>query len=70
MIRLSARSFFLIGLLLVFLGFFLPLLMVLKILESTFFLNFFSFLASVFGLFFGLMSAAQFAVQIRRKRGK
>ena len=70
MIRLSHRAFILIGFVLVFLGFLLPLLMVIKVLESTYFLNFFSFTASIVGLFMGLMGAAQYVVEFRRKRDK
>jgi len=70
MIRLSPRSFILIGFVLVLLGFLLPLLIVIKLLESTFFLNFFSFIASTVGLFMGILGAAQFAIEIRRSRDK
>lgn len=68
MIRLSPRTFILIGFVLVLLGFLLPLLIVIKVLESTFFLNFFSFIASVVGLFLGVLGAAQYALEIRRSR--
>jgi hypothetical protein len=70
MTRISSRSFILIGFVLVFLGFLLPLLMVIKVLESTYFLNFFSFFASIVGLFMGLMGAAQYVIEFRRKRDK
>ena len=68
MIRLSSRTIIFIGFILVLLGFLLPLLMVMKVLESTFFLNFFSFAASLLGLFLGMMGAAQMAVEARRSR--
>jgi hypothetical protein len=68
MIRFITRPFILIGFVLVLLGFLLPLLMVIKVLESTFFLNFFSFIASILGLFMGLMGTAQIAAEFRRKR--
>jgi hypothetical protein len=68
MIRLSSRSIIIIGAILVFLGFFLPLLMVLKVLESTFFLNFLAFISSLVGLFLGLIGAAQYAIEYRHKR--
>lgn len=70
MIRLSSRAIIFIGFILVFLGFLLPLLMVIKVLESTFFLNFFSFIASLVGIFLGLMGAAQMAVEGRRSKDK
>lgn len=68
MIRLSSRSILWIGFVLVLLGFLLPLLIVIKVLESTFFLNFFSFIVSVVGLFLGLIGAAQYALEYRRNR--
>ncbi len=48
------------GFVLVLLGFLLPLLMVVKVLESTLFLNFFSFMASLVGLFLGIISTAYY----------
>ncbi len=68
MIRLSSRNILWIGFFLVLLGFVLPLLIVIKVLESTFFLNFFSFIVSVAGLFLGLLGAAQYALEYRRNR--
>ena len=47
-----------IGGILAILGVLLPLLMVIKVLPSTFFLAFFSHAASVSGLFLGLIGAA------------
>jgi len=47
-----------LGLILLFLGFALPLLMVMHVIESTFFLNFFSWGASVSGLFLGFIGVA------------
>jgi hypothetical protein len=55
-----------VGFMLVFLGFLLPLLMVVKVLESTFFLNFFSFTASTLGLFLGIISTAYY-VKLKKK---
>lgn len=57
----------LIGFLLVLLGVILPFLMVIKILESTFFLNFFSYTASILGLFLGLVGASLYAREHRKK---
>jgi len=70
MIRINPRYIILTGFILVFLGFLLPLLMVMKVIESTFFLNFFSFIASMFGVILGLIGSAQIAVEIRRSRDK
>ena len=38
----------------------LPLLMVIQVLQSTFFLNFFSFTASLLGLMLGIAGAARY----------
>lgn len=61
-----ARLFLVIGFLLVLAGALLPLLMVLKVLPSTFFLNFFSYAASVSGLFLGILGGALYARAARR----
>jgi len=57
----------LIGFFLVLIGVILPLLMVVQIIKSTFFLNFFSYGASVLGLFLGIIGAAYY---VRMNRGK
>ena len=57
----------LIGLFLVVLGAVLPFLMVMHTIKSTFFLNFFSYAASLAGLFLGLIGSATY-VRIYRKK--
>jgi positive regulator of sigma E activity len=57
----------LIGFVLVMLGAILPFLMVMRILKSTFFLNFFSYGASVAGLFLGIIGCAYLVRYYRRK---
>lgn len=52
------KLFIAIGALLVMLGFVFPLLMVIQILKSTLFLNFFSYSASVGGLALGMIGFA------------
>jgi hypothetical protein len=47
-----------IGLILMLLGIILPFLILIHVLESTFFLNFFSWGASVAGLFLGVIGVA------------
>lgn len=54
----SPRFLLTLGVLLMLLGIVLPFLMVIKVLESTFFLNFFSWGASVVGLSFGTIGFA------------
>jgi len=47
-----------LGLILMLLGIILPLLMIIHVIESTFFLNFFAWGASVSGLFLGFIGVA------------
>jgi hypothetical protein len=54
----SPRFLLSFGVLLMFLGIFLPFLMVVHVLESTFFLNFFAWGASVVGLSLGTIGFA------------
>ena len=67
MIHLDARVILAIGFILVMLGFILPLLEVLHILESTFLLNFFAYGASVSGVFLGVIGVAYLASRHRKK---
>lgn len=54
----SPRLLLGLGATLMLLGAVLPFLMVIRVLESTFFLNFFSWAASVAGLFLGTIGIA------------
>ncbi len=65
--RLTPVQMILIGFVLVVLGVVLPFLMVLHIIESTFFLNFFSYGASLAGIFLGLIGSASYVRERRRK---
>ena len=56
----------LIGFLLSFAGVALPLLMVIHLVPSTFFLNFFSFGASMTGLILGIIGASRFVRENRK----
>jgi hypothetical protein len=67
MIQSHPRAIILIGFVLVLLGAVLPFLMVLRIIEPTFPLSFFSFGASVAGLFLGLVGAAYYIRGNRKK---
>ncbi len=55
-----------LGFVLVLLGAIMPLLMVLQIIRSTWALNFFSFAASLSGLFLGIIGAAYY-VRLHRR---
>jgi hypothetical protein len=59
--------YILIGFVLVVLGAVLPFLMVMHILESTFFLNFLAYGASITGLFLGFIGATMY---VNERRGK
>jgi hypothetical protein len=61
----SPRLLLAVSVVLMLLGIILPFLMVIKVLESTFFLNFFSWGASVAGLAFGTIG---FALWTRGRR--
>jgi hypothetical protein len=60
-------TFIWLGFLLLVIGVALPMLMVMQILESTFFLNFFSYACSFVGLMFGLIGTAWYTRKHRRK---
>lgn len=66
MIRVPPWGLILIGFLLVVLGMVLPFLMVIRMIPSTFFLNFFSYGISLIGLFLGIIGASQYV----GRRGK
>jgi hypothetical protein len=58
MTRLEPRQIIVIGFVLVLLGFVIPFLMMIRIIESSFLLGLLSYGASVAGLFLGLIGAA------------
>lgn len=62
----SPRLLLALGVVLMLLGIMLPFMMVIKVLESTFFLNFFAWGASVAGLSLGTIG---FALWSRNRRG-
>jgi cytochrome c biogenesis protein CcdA len=64
--RWQPNYLFIIGFVLVLVGFILPFLMVLKVIEATFFLSFLSFITSIVGLFLGII-AVGFYIRDRRK---
>jgi len=56
-----------IGFVLVMAGWILPVLMVMQVIESTFFLNFFSYGASVVGLMLGVVGSITYISRYRKK---
>jgi hypothetical protein len=57
-----------IGFVLVLLGFLIPMLMVVNVIEAGFLLSFFSHGASISGLFLGLIGSALYVRSDREKR--
>jgi hypothetical protein len=64
----TPRRIILFGFILVLTGAVLPFLIVLQILESTLFLNFVSFTASISGLLLGLAGAGMYVSEHRHHR--
>ena len=62
----SPRLLLGLGLILMILGIVIPFLILIRVLESTFFLNFFSWGASVGGLFLGVIGVATW-VRMRKE---
>jgi hypothetical protein len=60
------RTMILAGFGLSVLGVALPFFMTIHVIQSTFFLNFFSFTASMSGLFLGIAGASQYVRQHRK----
>jgi len=69
MIRPSPFQLILIGFVLLVIGFLLPFLMVLQLLESTLLSNFVAYLASLFGLIIGLVGIVLHGHPRREDRG-
>lgn len=66
--RLSPSLIIFIGFILVVTGVVLPFLMVVKMVPSTFFLNFFSYGASLLGLMLGIIGASMYIRNNKNKR--
>ena len=66
MMRLSPTKMIVIGGGLLLIGVVLPLLMVMKFVESTFFLNFFAYIASTAGFFMGLIGAMSYVKEKKK----
>jgi hypothetical protein len=66
MSRFQPVHLILLGIALMLLGWVLPFLMVLRVVNSSFFLNFLSYTAQISGLFLGIIGAASY-IQVKRK---
>jgi Trk-type K+ transport system membrane component len=66
MINLRPEQFILIGFFLVLLGFVLPLLMVVHVIQTTYVLSFVSSGAATAGLFMGIIGASRY-IRLNRK---
>ncbi|MBI2757567.1 MAG: hypothetical protein HYX49_02720 [Chloroflexi bacterium] len=66
MIHLSPIQLILVGFILSLLGVALPFLMVIRVIPSTFFLNFFSYISSFIGLLLGTIGAASYIKEHRK----
>ena len=64
---LPPKKIILIGFLLVLLGAVIPWLIILRVIPSTFFLNFFAYAASISGLFMGIIGVAFYTRDRPRK---
>ncbi len=60
--------FILTGFILVVVGFTLPFLMVLQVIQSTFFLDFLAYAASFGGLLLGIVGSALYTADHRKRR--
>ncbi len=63
--HLTPKRIFLISFLLLLLGVILPFLMVMEVIKSTLFLNFFSFIVSLLGVVAGILATVYY-VRINR----
>jgi hypothetical protein len=63
---MDPRGIIALGFILVLLGFLVPFLMVLHVIQTSFFLGFISYGASVTGLFLGLLGSVLYARMKRR----
>ncbi len=59
-----------LGFLLILLGIGLPFLMVIQIIESTLFLNFFAYIAQLLGLIFGFIGVMSIVRRNRNRRDR
>ena len=58
----------LLGFIMLVVGFVLPFVMVLRIVEPTLFLNFFAYLVSLFGLIIGFVGVVQYGTLHRKDK--
>jgi len=68
MTKFDPKLMLAVGFLLMLLGVLLPMLMIVKVIESTFFLNFFAYSASLVGLIIGMLGIMSIVVKNRNHR--
>ncbi len=61
-------SLIVVGFLMVLVGAVLPFLMVIRLVESTFLLNFLAYIVSVAGLFLGIIGIAMYIGNVSRRK--
>ena len=66
--RLPPWKIIALGFILVLLGFLVPMLMIIQVIEASLFLSFASHAASVAGLFLGIIGAASYSRMGKQKR--
>jgi hypothetical protein len=64
---MNSGRFIIAALFLLLVGAVLPFLMTIRVVESTFFLNFISYVASVAGLFIGILGIAMYVGKTKNK---
>ncbi len=65
-----SRRLIILGFFALLMGVILPFLMVIRVIESTFFLNFLAFTLSVSGLLIGIVGIAMYAAAQRNRRNR
>jgi hypothetical protein len=70
MMNWDPKILLLVGFVLLLLGVGIPFLMVLQVIDSTLFLNFFAFIAQFLGLVFGFLGAMSIVRRNRSKRDR
>ena len=68
MTRYDPKALMIVGVILMLIGVVLPMLMIMQVIVSTFFLNFLAYGASLVGLVLGMLGIMSIVVRNRNKR--